>query len=87
MAIATGGVVPDGADAVIPFEYVVESDNSVEISDAVDTGAYVRPRGGDIRAGDLVVEAGTRLGPAQLGALAAAGVRRSCAPRGRGPPS
>ena len=37
-------------------------------------GASVRARGGDIRAGDSVVEAGTRLGPAQLGALAAAGV-------------
>jgi molybdopterin molybdotransferase len=74
MAIATGGVVPEGADAVIPFEYVVESENSIEVSDRVAPGASVRPRGGDIRAGDSVVEAGTRLGPAQLGALAAAGV-------------
>src|SRR2546425_11879214 len=32
MAIATGGVVPDGADAVIPHEYVVDSDNQIEIS-------------------------------------------------------
>ena len=29
MGIATGGVVPDGADAVIPIEYVVEHDNDV----------------------------------------------------------
>src|SRR5438128_828258 len=34
----------------------------------------VDPRGGDVAAGDVVVEAGVRLGPAQLGALAAAGV-------------
>src|SRR6266540_7335625 len=33
MAIATGGVVPDGADAVIPIEYVVEGDNNVEVPD------------------------------------------------------
>src|SRR5215475_12757061 len=33
MGIATGGVVPQGADAVIPIEYVVESDNEVEISE------------------------------------------------------
>jgi molybdopterin molybdotransferase len=74
MAIATGGVVPEGADAVIPFEYVVENDNGIEVSDGVASGASVRPRGGDLRAGDQVVEAGTRLGPAQLGALAAAGI-------------
>jgi len=74
MAIATGGVVPEGADAVIPFEYVVEHDNEVEISDAVEPGANIRPLGGDLGAGDEVVPVGTRLGPAQLGALAAAGV-------------
>ena len=74
MGIATGGVVPEGADAVIPFEYVVEHDNEVEIASAVEPGANVRPRGGDLRAGDEVVPVGVRLGPAHLGALAAAGV-------------
>ena len=74
MGIATGGVVPEGADAVIPVEYVVDRDNEVEIGEAVEAGANMRPRGGDLRAGDEVVAAGTRLGPAQLGALAAAGV-------------
>ena len=72
MAIATGGVVPEGADAVIPVEYVVDHDNEVQIPDVAVVGANVRPRGGDLRAGDEVVPAGTRLGPAQLGALAAA---------------
>jgi molybdopterin molybdotransferase len=74
MGIATGGVVPVGADAVIPFEYVVESDNTIEISEAVAVGASIRPSGGDVRRGEVVVDAGARLGPAQLGALAAAGV-------------
>jgi molybdopterin molybdotransferase len=74
MAIATGGVVPEGADAVVPLEYVVEHDNGIEIAEPVVPGANVRPRGGDVRAGEPVVEAGTRLGPAQLGALAAAGI-------------
>jgi molybdopterin molybdotransferase len=74
MAIATGGVVPDGADAVIPIEYVVEHDNGVEVSEPVPAGENVRPRGGDLRAGDTVVERGVALGPVQLGALAAAGV-------------
>ena len=74
MAIATGGVVPDGADAVIPHEYVVQNDNTIEIADCVPAGGNVRPTGGDVARGAVVVAAGTRLGPAQLGALAAAGV-------------
>jgi molybdopterin molybdotransferase len=74
MAIATGGVVPAGADAVVPVEYVVERGNHVEIPEVVRPAANVRPRGGDVRAGEVVVGAGARLGPAQLGALAAAGV-------------
>jgi molybdopterin molybdotransferase len=74
MGIATGGVVPEGADAVIPVEYVVDHDNEVEIGEAIEPGTNVRPQGGDLRAGDEVVGAGARLGPAQLGALAAAGV-------------
>jgi molybdopterin molybdotransferase len=74
MGIATGGVVPDGADAVIPIEYVVEHDNYVEIPESVDAAVNVRPRGGDIGAGDVLVPAGARLGAAQLGALAAAGI-------------
>jgi molybdopterin molybdotransferase len=74
MGIATGGVVPDGSDAVVPIEYVVERGNEVEIPQAVGKGVNVRPRGGDIAAGDTVVLAGSRLGAAQLGALAAAGL-------------
>jgi len=74
MGIATGGVVPEGADAVIPVEYVVENENTIEVVDPVVPATNVRPRAGDLSAGDEVVPAGTRLGPAQLGALAAAGV-------------
>jgi molybdopterin molybdotransferase len=74
MGIATGGVVPDGADAVVPIEDVVEHGNSVEIPSDVVGAANVRPRGGDTAEGDDVVAAGTRLGAAQIGALAAAGV-------------
>jgi molybdopterin molybdotransferase len=81
MAIATGGVVPDGADAVIPIEYVVENDNRVEIPEPVREGANVRPRGGDVRAGEVVVEAGTLVGSPQLGALAAAGLAEATCSR------
>jgi molybdopterin molybdotransferase len=74
MAISTGGVVPDGADAVIPIEYVVRHDNSIEVAEVEALDGNIRPRGGDVRAGDVVVGAGVRLGAAQLGALAASGL-------------
>ncbi len=74
MSIATGGVVPEGADAVIPLEYVVEHGNNVEIPEPVERGANVRERGGDVHAGDVVVSRGIRLAPAHLGALVAAGI-------------
>jgi molybdopterin molybdotransferase len=74
MGIATGGAVPEGADAVIPLEYVVDSDNTIEIAEAVKPGANIRPTGGDLGRGAVVVEAGVRLGGAQVAALSAAGV-------------
>jgi molybdopterin molybdotransferase len=83
-AIATGGAVPDGADAVVPIEVVAPADGVVEVPTGVEPGAHVRPRGGDVREGDVVVSPGVRLGPAQLGALAAAGVAEVvCARRPR----
>jgi molybdopterin molybdotransferase len=85
MAISTGGMVPEGADAVVPIEYVVQHDNNtIEVGDAAAVGAHVRPRGGDTAAGTAVVDVGVRLGAAQLGALAAAGVAAvACARRPR----
>jgi molybdopterin molybdotransferase len=74
MGIATGGAVPAGADAVIPLEYVVDYDNTIEIGEPVAPGANIRPAGGDLRSGEVVVEGGVRLGAAQVAALAAAGV-------------
>ena len=68
--ISTGAVVPEGADAVVPVE---RTSGNVEV-EGVRPGENVRPRGGDARAGDVIVGPGDVLRPAQLGALAAAGV-------------
>ena len=82
--ISTGAVVPEGADSVVPIENVVREDNRVEISHSVAPGAHVRPRGGDVAAGELVVPAGVLLTPARLAAAAAAGAAElSCARRPR----
>jgi molybdopterin molybdotransferase len=72
VTISTGAVVPAGADAVVPVERTT-GEVTVE---RVEPGENIRPTGGDIRAGDVVVEEGTMLRPAQVGALAAAGIPR-----------
>jgi molybdopterin molybdotransferase len=74
MAIATGGAVPEGADAVVPIERVGDHGDRVEVPADVAAGENVRSRGGDVAAGDAVLPAGSLLAPAQLGALAAAGI-------------
>src|SRR6476659_1289303 len=74
MGIATGGLVPEGADAVIQHELVVEKGDSIAVSSAVAGGENIREPGQDVSAGAVVAAAGIRLGVAQIGALAAAGV-------------
>jgi molybdopterin molybdotransferase len=84
VAISTGGVVPEGSDAVLPIEYVVTKDNTIETAEVLDVGANVRPRGGDVRGGEVVVARGTLLRAAHVAAAAAAGVASiPCARRPR----
>ena len=84
MAIATGGVVPAGADTVVPLEVVTETEGALTVPDRLEPGSNVRPSGGDVPAGAEIAAAGTRLGPAQIGALAAAGLAGvSCVRRPR----
>jgi molybdopterin molybdotransferase len=71
--IMTGAPVPPGAEAVVPVEWTDGGIASVAISRPAPDGANVRRRGEDVRTGDVVLEAGTRLGPGQLGLLAAVG--------------
>jgi len=71
--ISTGAVLPAGADAVVPVEQTREDDGRVTLAAAVAPGQHVRRAGEDLRAGATVLRAGTRLGPAELGAAIAAG--------------
>ncbi len=72
--IPTGGIVPDGADAVVPVEDVRLSDATLSVDGTLQAGENVNPQAGDMRAGTLVLEAGTRIGGPQLGVLATLGV-------------
>lgn len=79
MAIMTGAPLPTGADAVIPVEVATETDGTVRFdapagAPVTTAGAFVRPAGDDVSAGETVVAAGVRLAPRHLGALAASGI-------------
>ncbi|MGB6456533.1 MAG: gephyrin-like molybdotransferase Glp [Streptosporangiaceae bacterium] len=73
LRIMTGALLPAGADAVVPVEQTDGGAERVAITQAVTAGAAVRLAGGDAQPGDLLLSAGTRLGAAHLGLLAAAG--------------
>ena len=82
IAISTGAVVPDGADAVVRVERTRRHDRVVLVHEPVSHGAEIRRAGEDVADGAAVLERGTPLGPAQLGMLAALGCARvSCARR------
>jgi molybdopterin molybdotransferase len=84
MRIATGGVVPEGADAVVPREQAEAGEAVVAFVTGIDPGANIREPGRDIRAGETVLGVGAELGYAQVAALAAAGCSQvRCAVRPR----
>lgn len=85
VAVGTGAMLPPGADAVVMAEDAQRAGaaggssggtpgGTVLIRRAVAPGDNVLPRGADLKAGQQVLPAGTLLGPAQIGALAAAGI-------------
>jgi molybdenum cofactor synthesis domain-containing protein len=71
--IMTGAALPAGADAVVMVEVTTVDGDTVEVAEPVQPGANIRSAGDDIRAGDLVFDAGTRLGPGHVGVLASIG--------------
>jgi molybdopterin molybdotransferase len=71
--IFTGAPLPEGADSVVPQEDIEADDGRIALRGAVEPAAYVRPRGEDVRVGDQVLEAGTRLTAAEIGLLATLG--------------
>ncbi len=82
--IATGAPIPAGADAVVPIEDCEVEGERVRVLAPVPEGKHVRPAGEDLRAGEVLVPAGRRLGAPELGLLAAAGAAQvSIHPRPR----
>lgn len=73
LRIPTGGIVPDGADAVVPVEETRLAGGDVVVGD-IAPGEHINARGGDMRAGESVLTAGTVLRGGHLGALATLGI-------------
>ena len=80
MRIPTGGVVPDGADAVVPVEDVDEIDfdgesgSAISPREGVERGENVTQAGEDMRPGDRILTAGLRIGGPELAVLATLGI-------------
>jgi molybdopterin molybdotransferase len=72
--IGTGGPLPPGADAVLRLEAGEEEAGVLRPRTAPPAGEFVRRRGEDVRVGDVLVPAGTRIAPAHLVTLASAGL-------------
>jgi molybdopterin molybdotransferase/putative molybdopterin biosynthesis protein len=74
--IATGGMVPRGADAVVMVEYAETRDSELRISRAVTAGSGISFAGTDITAGETVLRQGRLLTSRDTGVLAAIGVAK-----------
>jgi molybdopterin molybdotransferase len=70
----TGAPIPKGCDTVVPIEDVEIEGEWIRVRSAIGKGANVRPRGEDIRAGNVVIKANTVIRPAEVGMLAAMGM-------------
>jgi molybdopterin molybdotransferase len=74
VAIPTGGVIPEGADSVMPIEACVVEAERVLVLQPSDAGEHVRRAGEDVRAGEVLVPSGRRIMAPELGLLASAGI-------------
>jgi molybdopterin molybdotransferase len=82
VGISTGGMLPQGADAVVMVEYTrPDGADGIVVSRAAAPFTNVIQRGEDIRQGELLLAAGQRLRPDQVGLLAGFGIERVCVHR------
>lgn len=82
--IMTGAPVPAGSDTVVPFEETDEVErkgkglgmDQITVLQMPQKGQHVRPAGEDVATGDLVLQQGTTIRPAEIGVLASLGLER-----------
>jgi molybdopterin molybdotransferase len=80
--IHTGGMLPDGADAVVMIEYTqVATENEIEVLRPVAIAENVLKAGEDVSVGEVIIPAGVRLRPAEIGGLCGLGILEVCVTR------
>jgi molybdenum cofactor synthesis domain-containing protein len=72
--IPTGGVLPPGANAVIPFEDASVENGELVVEKRLDGGFNVIGPGADMHRGEQLLEAGRRIGAPQIGVLTTLGI-------------
>jgi molybdopterin molybdotransferase len=73
-AVPTGGMLPEGADAVIPIEQTRAEGDRVAVLAPIGVGRHLIERGEDVRRGEPLLATGHRLRPQDLGALLGLGI-------------
>jgi molybdopterin molybdotransferase len=74
--IFTGGVIPEGADAVVMVENTTGWGEEFELKKAASPGQNVRESGEDVRGGDVILKAGVGVGPPEIALAATQGYGR-----------
>ncbi|MCK5669176.1 MAG: molybdopterin molybdotransferase MoeA [Gammaproteobacteria bacterium] len=72
--IMTGAVMPEATDTVIIQEHVERTDDEILIDSETKSGSNVRQAGEDITIGDVILEKGMRIRPADIGLIASLGI-------------
>ncbi|MCK5498397.1 MAG: molybdopterin molybdotransferase MoeA [Gammaproteobacteria bacterium] len=72
--IMTGAVMPEATDTVIIQEHVERTDDEILIDSETKSGSNVRQAGEDITVGDVILEKGMRIRPADIGLIASLGI-------------
>ena len=76
MKIMTGAPLPRGADTIVRVEYTNSDGDEVRINKTNGRAAHVRQAGEDIQKGQMILEKGKRLTPADIGLMASVGKSR-----------
>ncbi len=74
--IATGAMMPKGANAVVMVEYTRRKDGEIEVFRPASPGENVMFAGSDVMVGELIVRAGTKLTHREIGVMAACGIEK-----------
>ncbi len=76
LEITTGAVLPKGTDTVVRYEDLSKSDGNFSIEQDIRQGQSIHRKGSDAPVGQVLLKAGTRIGPAEISVMASMGCSR-----------